>query len=184
MMNPPIMVLVDGTSLIPNTGNQTQKIPPIISVKDNKVSSAAGKFLDPIEYNIRPITTSNPCKIDKDEFLNVIKKLTSLKINTKKETTTQNNPAIATVVNVGVSFFHLSETEKIEKPSAVKSPNTKPNKVPALLLFRAIKIMPTAAITIEMNVVDEIFSLRKIKPIIAVIKGIAASIKSETATEV
>ena len=49
MINPPIIVLADGTSLIPNIGNQTQKIPPIISVKDNKVSSAAGKFFDPID---------------------------------------------------------------------------------------------------------------------------------------
>ena len=49
MINPPMIVLVDGTSLIPKIGNQTQKIPPITSVKDNKVSSVAGKFLDPIE---------------------------------------------------------------------------------------------------------------------------------------
>ena len=49
MINPPMIVLADGISLIPKIGNQTQKIPPIISVKDNKVSSAAGKFLDPIE---------------------------------------------------------------------------------------------------------------------------------------
>ena len=49
MINTPMIVLADGTSLIPKIGNQTQKIPPIISVKDNKVSSAAGKFLDPIE---------------------------------------------------------------------------------------------------------------------------------------
>ena len=48
-MLPPIIVLAVGTSFIPKIGNQTQKIPPIISVKDNKVSSAAGKFLDPIE---------------------------------------------------------------------------------------------------------------------------------------
>jgi len=34
MKNPPIIVLVEGTSLIPNKGNQTQNIPPIISVKD------------------------------------------------------------------------------------------------------------------------------------------------------
>ena len=46
--------MVDGISLIPNKGNQTQKIPPITSVKDNKVNSAAGIALDPIEYNIKP----------------------------------------------------------------------------------------------------------------------------------
>ena len=38
----------------------------------------------------------------------------------------QNNPAKATVVNFGVSFLHLSETEKIEKPYAEISPNTSP----------------------------------------------------------
>ena len=48
------MVFVDGTSLMPNNGNQTQKIPPITSVKDNKVNSAAGIALDPIEYKIKP----------------------------------------------------------------------------------------------------------------------------------
>ena len=55
-----------------------------------------------------------------------------MKTKTKKEKTAQNNPAIATVVNVGVFFLHLKETEKIEKPNADKSPNTKPNKVPIL----------------------------------------------------
>ena len=56
------MVFVDGTSLIPNKGNHTQKIPPITSVKDNKVSSAAGIAFDPIEYKINPKHTSVPCK--------------------------------------------------------------------------------------------------------------------------
>ena len=55
---PPIMVFVAGTSLIPSQGSQTQNIPPITSVKDNKVKSAAGIFFDPIEYNIRPQQTS------------------------------------------------------------------------------------------------------------------------------
>ena len=57
---PPTIVLVDGTSLIPNKGNHTQKIPPITSVKDNKVSSAAGIALDPIEYKINPRQTRVP----------------------------------------------------------------------------------------------------------------------------
>ena len=56
------MVLVDGTSLIPNIGNHTQKIPPITSVKDSKVNSAAGIALDPMEYNIKPKHTKVPCK--------------------------------------------------------------------------------------------------------------------------
>lgn len=49
MINPPMIVLADGTSLIPKIGNQTQKIPPKTSVKDNKVRSAAGKCFDPRE---------------------------------------------------------------------------------------------------------------------------------------
>ena len=59
---PPTIVLVVGTSFIPNRGNHTQKIPPITSVKDNKVSSAAGIAFDPIEYNINPKQTNVPCK--------------------------------------------------------------------------------------------------------------------------
>ena len=58
---PPMIVLVEGISFIPNIGTQTQKIPPITSVKDNKVNSAAGIALEPIEYNIRPKQTRVPC---------------------------------------------------------------------------------------------------------------------------
>ena len=54
-------MFVDGISLIPNNGNQTQKIPPITSVKDNKVNSAAGMAFDPIEYKIKPRQTRVPC---------------------------------------------------------------------------------------------------------------------------
>ncbi len=53
--------MVDGISFIPKRGNQTQKIPPITSVNDNKVNSAAGIALDPIEYKIRPKHTNVPC---------------------------------------------------------------------------------------------------------------------------
>ena len=67
--NPPIIVLVVGTSLIPNNGSQTQKIPPITSVKDNKVNSAAGIALDPIEYKIKPIQTNVPCKENEKKIL-------------------------------------------------------------------------------------------------------------------
>ena len=49
IINPPIIVLVVGTSLIPKIGSQTQKIPPRTSVRDSKVRSAAGNFLEPIE---------------------------------------------------------------------------------------------------------------------------------------
>ena len=58
--NPPIIVLVEGTSLIPNKGSQTQKIPPITSVRDNKVNSVAGIALEPIEYKIKPKQTTVP----------------------------------------------------------------------------------------------------------------------------
>ena len=60
-----MIVLVDGTSLIPNKGNHTQKIPPTTSVKDSKVNSAAGIALDPIEYRIKPKQTNVPCKENK-----------------------------------------------------------------------------------------------------------------------
>ena len=58
---PPMIVLVDGISLIPNKGNQTQKIPPITSVRESKVNSAAGMAFEPIEYKIKPIQTIVPC---------------------------------------------------------------------------------------------------------------------------
>ena len=53
-------MLFVGISLIPNKGSHTQKMPPITSVKDNKVSSAAGIALDPIEYKINPKHTNVP----------------------------------------------------------------------------------------------------------------------------
>ena len=57
---PPTIVLVVGISLIPNKGNQTQKIPPMTSVSDNKVNSAAGIAFEPIEYKIKPKQTTVP----------------------------------------------------------------------------------------------------------------------------
>ena len=54
------MVLLVGISLIPNIGIHTQKIPPITSVKDKRVSSAAGIDFDPIEYKIKPKQTKVP----------------------------------------------------------------------------------------------------------------------------
>ena len=60
------MVFVDGTSLIPKNGNQTQKIPPTTSVKDNKVNSAAGIAFEPIEYKINPRHTRIPCNENND----------------------------------------------------------------------------------------------------------------------
>ena len=68
---------MDGTSLIPNNGNQTQKIPPTTSVKDNKVNSAAGIAFEPIEYKIKPKQTTVPCTANKPSFLLEEKKLKS-----------------------------------------------------------------------------------------------------------
>ena len=50
---------------MPKTGNQTQKIPPITSVSDNNVNSAAGIAFEPIEYKISPKQTSDPCRENK-----------------------------------------------------------------------------------------------------------------------
>jgi hypothetical protein len=58
---PPMIVLVEGISLIPKNGTHTQKIPPITSVNESKVSSAAGIAFDPIEYKINPTQTNVPC---------------------------------------------------------------------------------------------------------------------------
>ena len=60
------MVFVDGISLIPKNGSQTQKIPPTTSVNDNKVNSAAGMAFEPIEYKINPRHTRIPCNENND----------------------------------------------------------------------------------------------------------------------
>ena len=57
--------MVDGISLIPKNGIQTQKIPPITSINESKVSSAAGMALDAKEYKIKPMQTKVPCKENK-----------------------------------------------------------------------------------------------------------------------
>ena len=119
-----------GTSLIPKIGNHTQKIPPITSVKDNKVNSAAGMAFDPIEYKIRPKQTNVPCNENNAWFLLEDSKLLSEVIKINNENTAQKAPAKATVVNFGVSFLHLSVTEKTEKPKADIIPNKRPNKDP------------------------------------------------------
>ena len=60
-----MIVFVEGTSLIPNSGSHTQNIPPTTSVKDSNVSSAAGIAFEPIEYKIKPKQTKVPCKENK-----------------------------------------------------------------------------------------------------------------------
>ena len=86
----------------------------------------------------------------------------------------QKNPAKATVVNFGVSFLHLSETEKIEKPNAEISPNTRPNNEFLPELSKDIIHIPTAATTLAIHTVNEIFSFKNKNPNKAVIKGMAA----------
>ena len=127
---PPMIVLLLGISLIPKIGTQTQKIPPITSVKDNKVSSAAGRFFDPIEYKIKPRQTIVPWSANKLSFLLDEKKFWSLISKSINEKTKQKKPEKATVVNLGVSFLHLKETEKIENPTAELKPKNKPVNVP------------------------------------------------------
>ena len=128
MIKPPIIVPVDGTSLIPKIGNQTQNTPPKTSVNDSKVSSAAGIFLDPIVNNTNPAHTKKPCKVDNDEFLKLIAKLFSEKSKADNEITKQNRPPNATVVNFGVSFFHLNVTAKIAKPKDDIRPHIIPKR--------------------------------------------------------
>ena len=175
------MVFVDGTSLIPNNGNQTQKIPPTTSVKDSKVNSAAGIALDPIEYKIKPKQTSVPCKENKAP-LQLDEKKTKLfdKIiivaNTK-----QKKPAKATVVNFGVSFLHLRVTEKTEKPIEEVKPNTKPINDFSPVFPSAIIMIPTVAIIIDIHTLREIFSLKNKNANNAVKKGIAAKQSKVTA---
>ena len=175
------MVLVDGTSLIPNIGNQTQKIPPITSVKDSKVNSAAGIAFDPIEYKIKPKQTNVPCKENRDP-LQLDEKKTKLfdKIiivaNTK-----QKKPAKATVVNFGVSFLHLKVTENTENPIDEVKPNTKPINDFSPVLPRAIIIIPIVAIIIDIQTFNEIFSFKNRNANNAVKKGIAAKQSKVTA---
>ena len=178
------MVFVDGISLIPNHGIQTQKIPPITSVSDNKVSSAAGICFEAIEYNINPRHTKVPWVANKASFFTLDIKFKLLVKIITLENKKQNNPAIATVVNLGVSFFHLKLTENTANPIEDIMPNIKPNKEPLTLFSKAIIIIPIVAIKIEIQTLIDIFSFKNKKPSSAVIKGIDAKHKSVIATVV
>ena len=171
------MVLVVGISLIPNKGNHTQNIPPITSVKDNKVNSAAGIALDPIEYKINPKQTRVPCR-ENNELLKLDEKNTRslLKIIIEAKIT-QKKPAKAVVVNFGVSLRHLNETEKTEKPTDEVIPKTNPINEVSVLLPIAIIPIPTEAIIIDIQTFKEIFSFKNKKANNAVKKGIAAKHK-------
>ena len=98
----------------------------------------------------------------------------SLIVITTNETAAQNMPAIETVVNFGVSFLHLNETENTEKPVAEIKPNIRPKRDPWPVLPEAIMAIPIAAIIIATQTFIEIFSFKNTKPNKAVINGIAA----------
>ncbi len=175
---PPTIVLVDGISLIPNKGSHTQKIPPITSVNESKVNSAAGIAFDPIEYKIKPKHTIIPCN-ENIALLQLVAKKACLLIKIINEANIkQNNPATATVVNFGVSFLHLSDTEKTEKPIEDVIPKRNPIKEFFSVFPTAIITIPTVAIKIETQTFKDIFSFKNIKARSAVKNGIAAKHKS------
>ena len=78
-----------------------------------------------------------------------------------EEANTQNNPETATVVNFGVLFLHLKETEKTEKPIDDKIPNIKPSKDPLDVFPNAIIIIPSVAKPIEIQTFKLIVSFKK-----------------------
>ena len=86
----------------------------------------------------------------------------------------QKSPATATVVNLGVSFLHLSETENIEKPTEEVIPKRNPIKEFFSVFPIAIIIIPMVAIKIDIQTLIEIFSFNNKYANIAVKKGIAA----------
>ena len=96
----------------------------------------------------------------------------------------QNKPATATVVNLGVSFLHLSVTENIEKPIDDVIPKTNPIKEFFSVFPTAIIIIPMVAIIIDIQTFNEIFSFKNKKANKAVKKGIAAKHKRVIAAEV
>ena len=181
---PPIIVLLEGISLIPNIGSHTQKIPPMTSVNERRVNSAAWMDFDPIEYKIKPMQTKVPCTEKSPWFLLEDKRLVSVSTKITIDTIAHNKPAIATVVNFGVSFLHLNDTEKTEKPIAEASPNNNPVSVPVEKLPIPIIIIPTVANIIAIQTLKEIFSCKNKKPKKAVINGIAARHNKVTAAEV
>jgi len=62
------------------------------------------------------------------------------------------------VVNLGVSFLHLNETEKIENPNADARPNIKPLIDPKEELPIAMITTPTDATNIAIQTFADIFS--------------------------
>ena len=98
--------------------------------------------------------------------------------------TKQNKPEKATVVNFGVSGLHLKVTEKTENPIDESIPKIKPTTELDPELPKAIIIIPIVAINMEIQTLNEIFSLRNKKANNAVKKGIAARQSKVIAAEV
>ena len=88
--------------------------------------------------------------------------------------TKQKKPANATVVNFGVSFLHLSVTEKTENPTDDKIPKTNPTKEFSPVFPKAIIIIPIVAMPIEIQTFIEICSFKNINANKAVKNGMAA----------
>ena len=91
-----------------------------------------------------------------------------------KENKQQKKPAKATVVNFGVCFLHLNETEKTEKPTAEVKPKSNPVSDPKLILSKDMMPTPTVANIIAIQTLKDIFSFKNKKPNKAVINGIEA----------
>ena len=96
----------------------------------------------------------------------------------------QKKPEKATVVNFGVSVLHLKVTEKTENPIDDNIPKINPIIELDPELPKAIIIIPTVAINIEIQTFNDIFSLRNRKANNAVKKGIAARQSKVIAAEV
>ena len=67
------------------------------------------------------------------------------------------------MVNFGVSFLHLKETEKTEKPIEETIPNTSPNKEFFSVLPKAIIIIPIVAMIIAIQTLLEILYFKNKK---------------------
>ena len=96
----------------------------------------------------------------------------------------QNNPAIATVVNFGVSFLHLNVTEKTENPIDEVIPKINPIIEFFSVFPIAIIIIPIVAKNIEIQTLVVILSFKNKKASNAVKNGIAAKHNKVIAAEV
>ena len=98
--------------------------------------------------------------------------------------TKQKKPAKDTVVNFGVSFLHLKETEKTENPIAESKPNSNPINELLLVSPNAINVIPVPPIIIAIQTFVDTFSFKNKKPNNAVMTGIDAKQSNVTAAVV